>query len=97
MLGCVVRSGVCWPGCGAVPLLLGASVPGGGGTADTAHLQVCLGTPELQMSLWLLLSAWCLTFVQGLCAVAIWAAVSLMLELLCDEVSKKLKGIGCCM
>jgi hypothetical protein len=58
MLGCVVRSGVCWPGCGAVPLLLGASVPGGGGTAETAHLQVCLGTPELQMSLWLLLSAW---------------------------------------
>lgn len=37
MHGCVVRSGVCWLGCGAVLLLLGATVPGGGGTADVVH------------------------------------------------------------
>ena len=40
LLGCVVCSGVCRPRCGAVLLLLGASVPGGGGTAD-GRMPVC--------------------------------------------------------
>jgi hypothetical protein len=46
LLGGVVCSGVCRPGCGVLLLLLllGASVPGGGGgTADGAHVHVCPG------------------------------------------------------
>jgi hypothetical protein len=40
MSGGVVCPGVVRPGCGAVLLLLGTSVPGGGGSAD-GRIRVC--------------------------------------------------------
>jgi hypothetical protein len=58
---------------------------------DLAHLQVCLGTPELQLFL-LFIVGMVSTFMQWFCAVTIWTAVPLMLRF-CDRVLLVVSGV----